>query len=110
MARDIIYIKLSGDYDHFDECKYNTKLVARHKGILKYLTEKWYILTEEDVEADKDKLKIYEVNSKTWDLLIISLTYILFKLVSQCNENSHEASKAIIDKCELLDEKQESLN
>ena len=33
-----------------------------------------------------------------------------FGLVSQCNEDTHESWKAIIDKYEVSDEKQESLN
>ena len=42
--------------------------------------------------------------------MIISLTGILFELARQCNENAHEAQKALIDKYEVSDEKQESLN
>ena len=55
-------------------------------------------------------MKIYEGNSKAWDFLIISLTDIPFGLVRQCDENSHDAWKALIEKYEVLDEKQKSLN
>ena len=55
-------------------------------------------------------MKIYEGNSKAWDLLIISLTYIPFGMVNQCYENVHDARKALIDKYEVSNEKQESLN
>ena len=69
----IRYIKFSGDYNKFGEWKENTKSIARHKGILKYLTNQWEITSEEDAEDYKDKLKIIEGNSKAWDFLIISL-------------------------------------
>ena len=39
MAGAIRYIKFSGDYDNFEERRENTKAIARHKGILKYLTK-----------------------------------------------------------------------
>ena len=45
-----------------------------------------------------------------WTPSIISLTDIPFCLVRQCDENSHDARKALIDKYEVSDEKQESLN
>ena len=38
MAGSIIYIKFSGDCEKFYDCKNNTKQIARHKGIMKYLT------------------------------------------------------------------------
>ena len=41
-------------------------------------------------------MKIYEVNSKTWDFLIISLTEIPFGLVGQFYENAHDALKVSI--------------
>ena len=110
MDGSIRYIKFSGDYDKFDERKENNKAIARNKGILKYLTKEWDITTEEDSETDGDKLKIYEGNSKAQDFLIISLTYIPFGLVRQRDENAHEYWKALIDKYEVSDEYQESLN
>ena len=55
-------------------------------------------------------MKIYEGNSKAWDFLIISLTDIPFWLVRQCDENAHDTWKDLIDKYEVSDEKQESLN
>ena len=55
-------------------------------------------------------MKIYVGNSKVWYLLIIFLTDTTFGLVRQCDENAHEAWKALIDKYEVSDEKQESLN
>ena len=55
-------------------------------------------------------MKIYEGNSKAWDLLIISLSDINFGLVRQWNEYAHEAWKALIGKYEVSDEKQEILN
>ena len=38
MAGAIIYIKFSGDYEKFDEWKGKTKVIERHKCILKYPT------------------------------------------------------------------------
>ena len=46
-------------------------------------------------------MKIYEENSKAQNP---------FGLVRQCDENSHYACKYLIEKYEVLDEKQESLN
>ena len=46
MVEAIRYIKFSGDYDKFDEWKENTKAIARHKGILKYLKKEVDIPTE----------------------------------------------------------------
>ena len=46
-------------------------------------------------------MKIYEGNSKAWDFIIISLIDIPFGLVRQCNENSHDAQKALIDNYEV---------
>ena len=43
MAGSIRYIKFSEDYDKFDDWKEKTKAIARHKGILKYLTKEWDI-------------------------------------------------------------------
>ena len=93
----------------FDEWKKN-KAISRHKGILKYLTKDVEIPTEEEAENDEDKTKIYEGISKKWDLLIISSTEINFGLVRQCDENTHDAWKALIEKYEVSDEKQKSLN
>ena len=45
MAGTIRYIKFSGDYEFFCECKENTKSIARQKGILKYVTKEWDIPT-----------------------------------------------------------------
>ena len=58
----------------------------------------------------EDKMKIYEGNSKAWDLLIIILTDIPSGFVRQCDQNSHESRKALIDKYEVSDEKQEILD
>ena len=55
-------------------------------------------------------MKIYEGNSKAWNLLIISLTDIPFGLLRQCDENAHDAWKSSIDKYEMSYEKHESLN
>ena len=55
-------------------------------------------------------MKIYEGNSKEWDFLMIILTDIPFCLVIQCDENAHDAWKALIYKYEVSDEKQESFN
>ena len=71
------------------------------KGILKYLTKEVETPTEEESENDADKMKIYEGNSKAWDFRIVSLTYIPFGLVRQCDENAHDAWKALIDKYEV---------
>ena len=55
-------------------------------------------------------MNIYEGNSKAWDVIIISLTDIPSGLVRQYDENSHVSWKALIDKYEVSDENQESLN
>ena len=55
-------------------------------------------------------MKIYEGNSKAWDLIMISLKEISLGLVSKCDENANDARKAFIDKYEVSDHKQESLN
>ena len=55
-------------------------------------------------------MNIYEGNSKAWDFFIIGLIDIPFGLVRQCDENSHEYCNDLIDKYEVSDEKQESLN
>ena len=55
-------------------------------------------------------MKIYEGNSKAWDFLIISLTEIPFGLVRQCDENAHDAWKALMDRYKVSYEKQEILN
>ena len=66
--------------------------------------------TEDEAEDYEDKMKFYEVYSKVWDFLIISLTDIPFGLVRQCDKNAHEYWKALIDKYEVSDEKQDILN
>ena len=43
----IRYINFSGDYEKFYEWKEKTKNIARHKGILKYLTKEVEILPED---------------------------------------------------------------
>ena len=48
-------------------------------------------------------MEIYEGNTKAWDFLIISLKDTPFGLVSKCDENSHDAWKALLDKYEVLD-------
>ena len=110
MAGAIIYIKFSGDCDNFDGGKEKTKEISRHKGILKYLIKEIKIPTEDEAENDEDKMKIYKGKSKAWYFLIISLTDILFRLVIQCDENVHDSRKDLIDKYEVSDGKQETLN
>ena len=78
--------------------------------MLKYLTKECEIPEEEDKEDKPGQLKIYEGNGEAWDLLIISLTDITFELVRQYNENKHKSWKALIDKYEVSDDKQENLN
>ena len=48
-------------------------------------------------------MKIYEGNSKEWDVLIIRFTYTPFGMVRKCDENAHDAWKALIDKYEVSD-------
>ena len=55
-------------------------------------------------------MKVYGGNFKAWDFLIIILTDITFDMVRQCDENSYDACKSLIDKYEVSDKKQESLN
>ena len=73
MAEAIRYINFCSDCDKFDEFKEKTKAMSRNKGILKYLTIKLEIPTEDEEDNDEDKMKIYEGNSKAWNFLIISL-------------------------------------
>ena len=60
MSGAIRYIKFSGDYDKFDQCKEKTKAIDRHKGILKYLTKEVDIPIEDEAENDEERMKIYE--------------------------------------------------
>ena len=55
------------------------------------MTKEVDIPTEDKAYNDEDIMNIYEGNSKAWDLLIISLTYITSGLVRQCDDNSHES-------------------
>ena len=55
-------------------------------------------------------MKIYEGNSKAWDLHLISFVEITFRLFRQCDDNAHNAWEFLIDKYELKDEKQEILS
>ena len=55
-------------------------------------------------------MKTYEGNYKAWDFPIIRLEYMPFGLVMKCDENAHKAWKAVIDKYEVSEDKQESLN
>ena len=55
-------------------------------------------------------MKIYEVNAKACNFLIISLTEIPFGMVRQCDENTHDIWEELIDKYYLSYKKQESLN
>ena len=55
-------------------------------------------------------MNIYEGNSKAWDFLIISFTDTYYGLVRQCDDNSHESWKNLIEIYQVSDEKQESLN
>ena len=68
-----------------------TKAIARHKGILKYLTKELEITSEEDAENNEYQLNIYVGNINTWDFIIIILIYIPFRLVRNFNEDTHEA-------------------
>ena len=86
------------------------KLIAGHKWIRNYLTKKWEISKAKYAEDYADILKIYERNSKDYGLPIISLVDIPFVLVRHYNDNSHEAWKALMEKYDVSDEKQESLN
>ena len=54
---------------------------------MKYLTKEWEIPSEEDLEDDEDKPKIYEGNYKAWNFLIIILIGISFSLVRKCDLN-----------------------
>ena len=110
VAVSISCIKFIGNYDKFYYWKKITKAIARHKGILKYITKEADIPTEDKAYNDEDKMKIYEGKSKTLDLLIIILTDIPSGFVRQCDQNSHESRKALIDKYEVSDEKQDILN
>ena len=96
----IRYIKFSVDYDQFDERK-DKKGNCKTQGYIEVLKKEWEIPIEEDEENNEDILKIYEGNSKVWDLLIISLTYIPFWLVRKRNEYAHEAWKSLIEKYEV---------
>ena len=55
-------------------------------------------------------MKIYEGNSQAWDFLIIRITDITFGLERQLNENINDACKALGDKYDVKNEKQESIN
>ena len=77
-AGAIRYIKFSGKYNKFHEWKEKIKAIARHKGILQYLTKEVEIPPEDKAENDEEKMKINEGNSKACDFLIISLADILF--------------------------------
>ena len=77
--------------------------IARHKGVLKYLTKEVEISIEDEVENYEEKMKIHEGKSKAWGFLIISFTEIPFGLVNKCDENVHDAWKALIEKYEVLD-------
>ena len=48
-------------------------------------------------------MKIHGGNSKAWCFLIISFTDITFGLVNKCDENVHNAWKALINKYEVSD-------
>ena len=63
------YINFSGDYEKFDEWKNKTKSIVSHKGIMKYLTKKLLITTEEDAETYEYKLNINERKSEAWGSL-----------------------------------------
>ena len=98
MSGYIRYIKFSGCCEKFGGWKEETKAFFRHKGILIYLTNKLQIPTKDEPENVEQKMKIYEGNSKAWDFLFVSLTDIPFGIVRKCDENSHDAQKALIDK------------
>ena len=94
MAASIRYIRFRGAFGDFYDWRENTKIISRHKGILKHLGEKVEISTEDKAENDEEKMKIYEGNSKTYDFPIMILTDIYFRLVSQCDESAHDAWKS----------------
>ena len=60
--RAIIYINFSGDYDKFYKWMEYKNSIARHKGVLKYLTKEVEISIEDEAENDEEKMKIYEGN------------------------------------------------
>ena len=53
MNGTIINIKFSGGYDKLYDWKEQTKVIARHKGILKYPTKEWEIPSKEAAEMMK---------------------------------------------------------
>ena len=110
MAGAIRYIRFSTDYDKFDERKEKNRAISRHKGVLKYLKKQREIPSKEDAEHDEDKLNIYEGKAKACNFLTTSLTDIPLGLIRKRDENEHEVWKAIIDKYEVSDQKQEVLN
>ena len=55
-------------------------------------------------------MNIYEGNYKAWDFLIIILIGIPCGLVRQCDKNAHYSWTALIERYEVSDDKQESLN
>ena len=101
MAGAIRYIKFSGYYDKLYEWRQKTNAISRHKEILKYPTKEVHIPTEYVAENDEENMKIYVGNSKACYFLIISLTDIPFVLDRQCDKNSHDAWKALIEKYEV---------
>ena len=74
------------------------------------MTKEVYTIREDKAYNYGDKIKIYEEKSNAWDFLIIRLIDIPSGLVRQCDDNSHESWKELIDKYEVLDENQQTLN
>ena len=56
MSGAIRYIKFSGDYNKFGECKKKTEAIFRHEGILKCLTKELAIPIEDESDKDEEKL------------------------------------------------------
>ena len=87
-----------------------TREISRHKGILKYLKKEVEIPTEYEAENNEEKIKIYKGNYRSWNLLIIRLTYIPFDLVRKCDDNAHDVCRALIENYGVSDDKKEILN
>ena len=104
MSGYIIYIKISGYCYRFDKWKEKNKAIAKvyDKIVGNYLWRRY--------KNDEYQLNIYEGNSNASYFLIIVRIDISFVLVRQCDEDAHEAWKALIEKYEVSDEKQEILN
>ena len=78
--------------------------LAKRKGFDKYLK------VEGLLSDDTKIVEGYENgNADAWDQLVLSLTGSLFNLIQEADEVAHLAWKILLNKYEVLDEKQESL-